>query len=140
MTKTDEADSRHIHERWHAAVVARDLDGLMALYAEDAILESPLILVTLPDAPSGILRGRAEIRAFFAAGLHAAGNGLGQWYRTEKFFSDGRQLIWEYPRATPQGDQVDVVEVMDLAGGRIAHHRVYWGWVGFRALTGRAGR
>jgi hypothetical protein len=25
---------------------------------------------------------------------------------TETFFSNGRQLTWEYPRATPQGDQV----------------------------------
>jgi hypothetical protein len=41
VTETDDADSRHIHERWHATVLARDLDGLMDLYAEDAILESP---------------------------------------------------------------------------------------------------
>lgn len=138
MTETDDADSRHIYERWHATVVAGDLDGLMDLYAEDAILESPLILVTLKDAASGILRGRSAIRPFFEAGLRAAGNGLGRWYRTETFFADGRQLTWEYPRATPHGDQVDLVEVMDLAGGRIAHHRVYWGWVGFQALTSRA--
>ena len=31
-------------------------------------------------------------------------------------------------------DQVDLVEVMDIANGLIAHHRVYWGWVGFKAL------
>lgn len=140
MTETDDADSRRIHERWHAAVVARDLDGLMDLYAEDAILESPLILATLTDAGSGILRGRSEIRPFFEAGFRTAGNGLGRWYRTGTFFSDGRQLVWEYPRATPEGDQVDLVEVMDLAEGRISHHRVYWGWVAFRALTGLVGR
>lgn len=140
MTETDDADSRHIYERWHATVMARNLDGLMDLYAEDAILESPLILVTLTGAPSGILRGRSEIRPLFAAGLRAARNGLGRWYRTGTFFSNGRQLTWEYPRATPQGDQVDLVEVMDIASGRIAHHRVYWGWVGFRALTGLAAR
>jgi hypothetical protein len=23
---------------------------------------------------------------------------------------------------------------MDIAGGLIAHHRVYWGWVGFKML------
>ena len=33
-------------------------------------------------------------------------------------------------------DQVDLVEVMDIANGLIAHHRVYWGWVGFKALAG----
>ena len=25
---------------------------------------------------------------------------------------------------------------MDIAHGLIAHHRVYWGWVGFKALAG----
>ena len=61
-------------------------------------------------------------------------NELARWYRTGTFFSNGRQLTWEYPRATPQGDQVDLVEVMDIASGLIAHHRVYWGWVGFKVL------
>ncbi|MCJ2072731.1 hypothetical protein MKK75_28730 [Methylobacterium sp. J-030] len=60
------------------------------------------------------------------------------WFDAHR--SIGRRLTWEYPRGAPHGDQVDLVEVMDRAGGRIAHHRVYWGWAGFRALTGRAGR
>jgi steroid Delta-isomerase len=55
-------------------------------------------------------------------------------YRTGTFFSNGRQLTWEYPRHTPHGDQVDLVEMMDIANGLIVHHRVYWGWVGFRSL------
>jgi hypothetical protein len=24
---------------------------------------------------------------------------------------------------------------MDVSGGLITHHRVYWGWLGFRALS-----
>jgi hypothetical protein len=135
MSANTEAEIRHVYQRWHEAVVDRDLDGLMALYAQDAILETPLILVTLRDRTQGILRGRGEIRPFFEAGLRKLGNDLGRWYRTGTFFSDGRQLTWEYPRATPQGDQVDLVEVMDMADGLIAHHRVYWGWVGFKVLT-----
>lgn len=129
-----DTDARHIYEGWHAAVVARDVDALMALYADDAVLETPLIVVTLPDHGSGVLRGKAAIGAFFAAGLRNPGNKLGRWYRTGLFFSNGRQLTWEYPRATPEGDQVDLVEVMDLRDGLIAHHRVYWGWVGFLTL------
>ncbi|RKT99872.1 polyketide cyclase [Burkholderia sp. Nafp2/4-1b] len=133
MTHAD-TDAHRIHQDWHAAVVARDLDALMSLYADDAILETPLIVVTLPEHGSGVLRGKAAIGEFFAAGLRNPGNRLGRWYRTGLFFSNGRQLTWEYPRATPEGDQVDLVEVMDLRDGLIAHHRVYWGWVGFNAL------
>ncbi|MCR5898359.1 MULTISPECIES: nuclear transport factor 2 family protein [Burkholderia] len=137
MTHPD-ADARHIYEGWHAAVVARDVDALMALYTDDAVLETPLIVVTLPDHGSGVLHGKAAIGAFFAAGLRNPGSRLGRWYRTGLFFSNGRQLTWEYPRATPEGDQVDLVEVMDLRDGLIAHHRVYWGWVGFLALRAAA--
>ena len=129
-----DAEILHIYQRWHATVVGGDLDGLMALYADDAILETPLILATLPDKVEGILRGKAAIQPFFAAGFRKLRNELARWYRTGAFFSNGRQLTWEYPRATPQGDQIDLVEVMDIAGGLIAHHRVYWGWVGYKTL------
>ncbi|WP_323122248.1 YybH family protein [Burkholderia alba] len=107
MTDPTAAEIRHVYDAWHAAVVARDLDALLALYADDAILETPLILVVQPELRSGVLRGKDALRAFFSAGL----------------------------RDTPDGDQTDLVEVMDLAHGRIAHHRVYWGWVGFRGLA-----
>lgn len=50
--------------------------------------------------------------------------------------TDGeRFLVWEYPREAPDGDQVDRVEVMEIAGGLIQHHRVYWGWFGTGLLT-----
>jgi len=126
---------RHIYDRWQETIIRRDLDGLIALYAEDAIFETPAILVTLADRTQGILRGKSEIRPFFEAGFRKLGNELSRWHRTGLFFSNGRQLTWEYPRQTPQGDQVDLVEVMDVANGLIAHHRVYWGWVGFQTLV-----
>lgn len=126
---------RHIHDQWHASVVARDLDGLLALYAEDALLETPLVVALEPDRPDGILRGRRELRPFFESGFRRFRSELGRWYRTGTYFANGRQLVWEYPRATPDGDQLDLVEVMDIAGGLIVRHRVYWGWTGFRALT-----
>jgi steroid delta-isomerase len=31
-------------------------------------------------------------------------------------------------RQAPDGDQVDLVEVMEIAGGLIRCHRIYWGW------------
>ncbi|WDD93033.1 nuclear transport factor 2 family protein [Burkholderia sp. FERM BP-3421] len=136
MTDTSDARLRHIHHAWHAAVVARDLDALLALYTDDAVLESPLILVALPDRRDGVLRGKDALRAFFATGLRAAASAAPtRWHRSDVFLTHGNRLVWEYPRATPDGDQTDLVEVMDLDGERIAHHRVYWGWTGFLALS-----
>ena len=130
-----DAQIRYIHDRWQTTIVQKDVDGLIALYAEDAIFETPAILVTLTDRTQGILRGKSEIRPFFEAGFRKLGNELSGWYRTGEFFSNGRRLIWEYPREAPKGDQVDLVEVMEIADGLIAHHRVYWGWVGFQTLV-----
>jgi steroid delta-isomerase len=135
MSENTNSEIRHVYERWHENVVTRNLDGLMELYDENATLESPLVLAVLKEREAGILKGKQAIASFFARGFQSPENGLGRWYRTGTFFSNGRQLTWEYPRDTPQGDQVDLVEVMDLANGLIAHHRVYWGWVGFKALV-----
>lgn len=122
-----------IFERWHAAVVSRDLDALMALYADDAVIETPLAYVTSGER-DGAIRGADSIRAFFRASFAQPENGLGRWYRTGRYHADGSQLVWEYPRATPEGDQVDLVEVIDIDRNKIANHRVYWGWKGFEAL------
>jgi steroid Delta-isomerase len=134
MPVNTDAQMRSVFELWHQTVLSRDLDGLMALYADDAILETPLILATMMnDRSEVVLKGKAQIRPFFEAGFRTLVNN--RWYRTGEFFSNGRQLIWEYPRQTPQGDQIDLVEVMDIADRVITHHRVYWGWMGFKALA-----
>jgi steroid Delta-isomerase len=135
MTDATETEIRRIYEGWHNAVVARDLPAVTALYAEDAVFETPLILAVQPERGEGILRGKVAIAAFFAKGFATPANGLGRWYRTGTFFANGRQLVWEYPRATPEGDQIDLMEVMEIEGGLIRHHRVYWGWVGFKTLA-----
>jgi hypothetical protein len=56
-----------------------------------------------------------------------------QFYRTG-YFTDGRKIIWEYPHSTPDGEQMDFVEVMEIEGGLILKHRVYWGWFGFNVM------
>jgi len=43
--------------------------------------------------------------------------------------SDGtRKMMFEYPRATPEGEQMGFVEVIELNDdGLIQYHKVYWG-------------
>jgi len=136
-----EGDARRIFEQWHKSVVERNLDALMALYAEDAMLETPLAYVVSAERQDGRLQGREALRAFFAASFAQPENGLGRWYRSGRWHASQRQVVWEYPRETPDGDQVDLVEVMDLdARGLIACHRVYWGWKGVQTLLTGLGR
>lgn len=130
------ADCERIHRQWHERAVARDTEGLLALYDKDAVLETPLVPAIVDGRSSGVLRGRGEIRPFFEEGARRRPNDLVRWHRSGRYLTDGEQLlIWEYPRAAPDGDQVDIVEVMDIADGLIQHHRIYWGWFGTGLLV-----
>ncbi|TWP34667.1 nuclear transport factor 2 family protein [Leekyejoonella antrihumi] len=127
-------DAAFIHREWDSRTRAQDLDGLLDLYLPDAVLESPLVPRVL-DQRSGVLTGHAQLRTFFERGTSGRPNDLVRWHRTEHYQFNGHTLIWEYPRRTPDGDQVDLVEVMDLIGPKIAHHRIYWGWFAAPLLT-----
>ena len=126
-------DFERIYRDWHEFAKTRDTERLSALYDEHAVLESPLVPVIL-QRDSGILRGRAEILAFLEEGTRRRPNELVRWYRDGTHFVSGSTLVWEYPRQTPEGDQVDILELMDIRGGKIMHHRIYWGWFGTQML------
>ena len=123
-------DHAYIHREWHRAASTRDTPALIALYADDAILESPLVPAIMDGKRDGVLRGKEEIARFLEAGAASRPIDLVRWHRSGTFFSSGATLIWEYPRVTPEGDQVEIVEVMETANRLIRHHRIYWGWKG----------
>ncbi len=130
--------ARHIYEQWHQAAKNRDTAALIALYADDAELESPLVPVIL-GRDSGILRGHAEILAFLEEGSSRRPNELVRWYRDGRYLAAGKLLVWEYPRQTPDGSQVDILELMELDDdGKIRRHRIYWGWFGTQMLIASA--
>ena len=82
-------DCEFIYHEWHERARARDVDALLSLYAEDAILESPLVPAILNTA-TGVLNGRSEIRRFLEEGTKRRPNHLVRWYRT------GSYLCGEY--------------------------------------------
>src|SRR4051794_23651684 len=120
-----------IYQEWDSALSRNDPAALLALYAVDAELESPLIPHLL-GTEKGVCRGHEELRNFFEI-LATRKPGIRRYYRTG-YFTDGRKIIWEYPHETPQGEQMDFVEVMEIEKGLIRKHRVYWGWFGFNVL------
>ena len=124
---------KEIYEKWHKYAKKRETKALIELYAEDAVLESPLVPI-LMNKDSGILRGKTEILAFLNEGTRRRPNELVRWYRTGKYFITGDVLVWEYPRQTPDGEQVDILELMEIRNGLIVNHRIYWGWFGTQML------
>ena len=121
----DQAAIEHIFTAWDEALGAKDLDASMALYHEDATLESPLVRHLL-GTEEGVIRGRENLRAFVTT-VFANEPPQRQRFRVG-FLTDGQRLTWEYPRQSDAGEQMDIVEVMEIRDGLIQHHRVYWGW------------
>jgi hypothetical protein len=122
----------YMYFAWDAALSANDPEALLALYAEDAQLESPLVPHLL-GTKTGVLHGREELKRLFDL-LAVRKPSIRQYFRTG-YLTDGRRLLWEYPREGAKGDQMDFVEAMELnSDGLIQRHCVYWGWLGFGVL------
>src|SRR5487761_1392559 len=121
--QTSSEQAQFVFDEWERRASALDVAGLLELYTDDAILESPLVPRIL-DRHGGVLRGKAELARFFTEGGRRRPNELVRWHRNGTYLWDGHTLSWEYLRATPEGDQVDISEVMELADGRIAAHRI----------------
>jgi hypothetical protein len=120
-----------IYQAWAKAFADKDLEGVVALYAPDATLESPLVN-NLLGTERGVVEGRENLRKFFRIIIEST-PALKNRHRAN-FFTDGKTMIWEYPRVTPAGEQTDLAEVMELKDGLIQAHRIYWGWKGTKAL------
>lgn len=123
--------AERIYHAWDEALGRKNVDDALSLYAEDATLESPLIR-HLRDTDEGVIRGPANLRSFVAL-VFRRSPAARQRYRTG-YFTDGKKLVWEYPRVAANGEQLDLMEMMELKDGLIQHHRVYWGWLGVKFL------
>lgn len=128
-------DCERLFREWHQRAKSRDVEGLLALYADDAVFESPLVPAILDNTRDGVLRGRDEIARFLNEGTRRRPNDLVRWYRTGHYLTDGKTLVWEYPRETPEGDQIDILELMEIGDGLIQKHRIYWGWKGCQQIA-----
>ncbi len=125
-------NAERIYRDWDEALGRKDVEAAMTLYAPDCVLESPLVC-HLQNSERGIVEGRDRLREFVRL-VFARTPAARQRYR-KGFFTDGRKLIWEYPRATPDGEQMDFVESMEINDeGLIQRHCVYWGWYGVGVL------
>lgn len=125
------AIAERILVEWDHALEHNDVDKLMALYAPDATIESPLVAHLL-NQESGICHGTQELKTLLE--ILAKRKPIIRKYYKNRYFTDGKTLMWEYPRLTPNGEQMDFVEVMELENSLIKYHRVYWGWYGCHVI------
>lgn len=127
------AEFEHIYRAWDNALHHHKLQEMLALYAPDATLESPLIPHVLQNKPEGICRGQGEIRELLLQ-VFARKPPLRRYFR-RGYMTSGNTLMFEYPREAPDGEQMDFIEVFDIVHGLIQDHRVYWGWRGIKVMS-----
>ena len=80
--------ARAFADEWATAWNAHDLDAVLALFADDILFTSPLAKRLDPDR-DGIVRGKAELRAYWKAGLAKAPN----LYFTVNWVMEGVDLL-----------------------------------------------
>jgi predicted SnoaL-like aldol condensation-catalyzing enzyme len=124
-------DAERIYRLWDDALGKKDLEASLSLYADDASIESPLVQ-HLMKSKEGVVQGKERLREFIARVFQT--NPPQRKRFKQGFFTDGRVLTWEYPRSSPDGDQMELVEVMEIENGLIRRHRVYWGWYALNVL------
>src|SRR5215208_3313637 len=73
MTARSSSDTSALPEAWVRAWNSHDLDEIMSHYSDGVTLVSPTAAALLGD-PSGEVRGKAAVRAYFRKGLDAYPN------------------------------------------------------------------
>lgn len=108
---------------WLARFNAKDLDGLLALYADDAVHTSPKLRDRQPET-RGQVRGKDALRAWWA---DAFARLPGLEYR-ERAVTAGDGRVWlEYLRTVPGEPDLLVAELFLVRDGRIVESAVFHG-------------
>lgn len=116
-------DLRSIGHEWMRAFNARDLDALLALYADDAVHTSPKLRERQPET-GGQVRGRAALREWWADSFRRL---PGLAYELTTLTADAERVWFEYRRRLPGQPDSMVAEVLEVRAGKIVASRVYHG-------------
>ena len=116
-------DLRAIGQEWMRAFNARDLDALLALYAEDAVHTSPKLRERQPET-GGLIRGRTALREWWADSFRRL---PGLRYDSMALTADAERVWFEYRRVLSGQPDSIVAEVLIVREGRIVESRVYHG-------------
>lgn len=109
---------------WLQAFNAKDLDALLALYADDCRHTSPKIRALHPQT-GGQLVGKAKLRAWWEDAFQRL---PGLTYEATCVTAGEKSVVLEYVRRAPNEPPMFVAEVYETdTAGRIVASRVYHG-------------
>jgi heme-degrading monooxygenase HmoA/ketosteroid isomerase-like protein len=124
-TKTDRDPGKllGIAERWLLCFERRELDGLLALYADDATHTSPKIRARHPET-GGLLRGKAAMRAWWQDSFDRLPS---MRYEPTALTANRDRVFMEYIRHVDGEPDMPIAEVLDVKDGLIVASRVFHG-------------
>lgn len=109
---------------WLAAFNARDLDALLALYADDAVHVSPKLRERRPET-GGQVVGKAAMRGWWQDAFARLPD---LRYEERRVTAEGQSVFLEYARLVPGEPELLVAERYDVdAAGFIARSHVFHG-------------
>lgn len=110
-------------QRWLDAFNARDLDRLLALYADEAIHFSPKLRAAQAGG-DGSIRGKPALRAWWADCFVRLPD---LRYERRSLTADGARVWMEYLRIAPGQPDLEVAESLEVRDGLIRTSRVFHG-------------
>lgn len=109
--------------KWLAAFNTKDLDGLLSLYANDALHYSPMLKAKRPET-NGLVIGVASLRSWWQ---DAFDNLPSLHYSVTSLTANRQRVFMEYRRRVNGEKDKLVAEVLEFKEGKIASSRVYHG-------------
>lgn len=115
--------THQVAREWLKAFNARDLNALLALYADDCRHTSPKIRALHPET-GGQLIGKPALRKWWA---DAFARLPGLTYEESLITASEQSVFLEYVRRVPNEPELFVAEVFEVREGKIFASRVYHG-------------
>jgi ketosteroid isomerase-like protein len=115
------------------AAARSDVEAALALFAEDATLESPAVQRLL-KRKRGVCRGHQQLREF----LHVMLRRKLPWGRHERPIVRGNTVALEFMGA-PADDEPFSVDIVEIRDGKIQSLRAYLGWRALGAFAADEG-
>jgi steroid Delta-isomerase len=109
--------------RWLENFNRGDVDGLVALYAPDAVHHSPKLRAAHPETEGRVV-GRENLHAWWTESFASL---PGLHYRAIALTADQDRAVLEYVRELPGSEPLNVAEVFVCRAGQIVESFVYHG-------------
>jgi hypothetical protein len=120
----EDAAVERLAHHWEAGWNGRDLDLIMAPFAEDIVFSSPYIAKQLGDAGRSMVEGHGDLKAYVAAALERSGDVR---YSLQHCFAGTDSVILLYTCHLPGGADKPGADFMRIdAEGKVIEWRCHY--------------